>query len=364
MLCACEGQTDSGYEQAPDEYVAPYVFSVDKTEIESSGADVATFSLKDAYGREMLDGGEIQSSVNIYDTETGTRIKRLTKEFSSIEDGTFTFEATYRGVRSDNTVTVVSQNRSSYETFHKCVALYKVTSVHCPACPELSKTLHNIGDKAKDHSIVISCHGNYQAKDPFSLYVGNQDLGTWLMGQFGLNSWPVLVYDMKSAVVGASKSVDEIESNIIAYRTSNPATCGIRIISSECAVADETATVNVSASVKSSKGGDYDLGLVVICDGLVYSSGYSVDDSGIYDDVLMACNNTFAAYSSSTLQNVGKNAEKTFSLSAQMPESTYKAYADDMEIVVIAHRRTDDGYSIVDNCVLSPMGEPKDYVLN
>ena len=42
---------NQGQGDAPDEFTEPFTLSVDKAQVEASGKDIVTFSLKDAYGR-------------------------------------------------------------------------------------------------------------------------------------------------------------------------------------------------------------------------------------------------------------------------------------------------------------------------
>lgn len=361
--CGCSGQSDDNYEQISDRFVEPFTLSVDKSSIESDGHDAAIFSLKDSYGREMLEDMETMSSINIYEVSTKQRLERLTREFSSIDDGNFTFEATYQGIKSANTVSLKSQNRVKYEVFHKNVAIHKVTSVGCPACPNLSKNLHNIDEETADHIIVMECHGNYGINDPFSLYVGSQDLGTWMLMYFSKASWPTLIYDMNHAEAGVVSTTD-LQSNVYKRRVDSPATCGIKINSSSSRNDGDDTYIDVSATVKSSTSGDYDLGFAVICDGLVYRGGYSENDDGIYDDVILSLTSNFASFSLMSIESVAKDKEKTFEMTAKISTEVFKAYKNKLDIVVFAHKRTSDGNSCIDNCATCGFGESLDYRYN
>lgn len=359
-LASCHGQSDEGYEKAPEEFTGPYTLEADKESIESNGKDAVIFLLKDSYGRDILaDMNKLVAPPKIYNVETKKIIELGTNSFVSIKDGNFVFEASYLGETSANTVTVKSQNRKAYEKFRKNVTLFKSTSVNCSACPALGKNLHDLEEDMAAHTIQVSCHGNYGATDPFSVYVGTKDVGSWLMSQFGLNSWPTLIYDMHKAVAGSSMT-SEIEKNVFNCLADNPATCGIKVISSECS----GDAINVKAKVSSSTGGKYDLGLLVICDGLVYQGGYSENNDGVYNDVLITASNNFAAFASETMKQISKDAEQEFTVSAQIHSKTYESYKDKLELVVVAHRQTADGNSIIDNSVLIPLGKTSEYVLN
>ena len=58
LAASCSGTVDpdnKGQGDVPDEFTEPFTLSVDKAQVEARGKDIVTFSLKDAYGREMLD---------------------------------------------------------------------------------------------------------------------------------------------------------------------------------------------------------------------------------------------------------------------------------------------------------------------
>lgn len=359
-VASCHGQSDQQYNQMPDEFVGPYTLVTDKSTIESNGRDAVTFTLNDSYGRDiLLETDKLVAPVKIYNTVTKKIIELGTREFVSIEDGDYEFEASYLGETSSNKVTVTSVNRTKYEVYYKRVALFKATSVNCPACPALGKNLHNLDADISAHTVQVSCHGNYGTTDPFSVYVGTKDLASWLMGQFGINSWPTLVYDMNMAFAGSSMT-SMIEKNIFKCLVENPATCGIKMISSE--YADEQ--IKVTASLKSSLGAEYDLGFLVICDGLVYQGGNSVNDDGVYDDVLITASQNFAAFSTESIKQVANGSEQQFVVYAPIASKTYESFKDKLEIVLVAHRRTSDGNSIIDNSILTKFGADSEYILN
>ena len=120
MLAACSGTVDPGDINGGnvlDEYQAPYTLSVDKTEVEASGSDYVTFSLKDANGRDLLLDMNALQRVNIVSAE-GQRVNRMETKTSFVANGTYSFTATYKGRESENTVDVVAKNRRLYEVYH------------------------------------------------------------------------------------------------------------------------------------------------------------------------------------------------------------------------------------------------------
>lgn len=288
LFAACSGTIDpedQGTEQPeveiPAEYTAPFTLSVDKNEVEADGTDVVTFSLKDAYDREMLEDKKALQSINIV-SDKGIRVPRMTSTATFISNGEYNFSATFKGVKSKNTVTVTARNRAKYELYHRNVGLFKCTSVSCPACPNLGRVLNGLEGEAAEHTVVLSIHGNYSGRDPFSLYVGDTDLGSYMIGYFGGSGWPTLIYDLDKAETGSGQG-SVIESNIMQRRLDYPATCGIKV---EYVQLEGTA-LKVKASMKSSTGGDYDLACVVVRDGLEYQGGYSDNNDGVYDHVVV-----------------------------------------------------------------------------
>ena len=359
LLAACSGQIDPENDQPvviPDEYTAPFTLSADKTQVEADGKEVVTFSLKDAYDREMLSDKKALQSINIV-SDKGTRVPRMQMTATFISNGTYSFSATFKGEKSANTVEVEAVNRAKYEVFHRNVGLFKCTSVWCTACPGLARSLHNLDESAKDHSVVLAFHGNFNDVDPFSLYVGETDLGSYVMGYFRGSGWPTLVYDMNEASSGAASTTD-IEADIMARRIASPATCGIKITS----VAVEGTALKVKATMKSSTGGDYDLACAVLRDGLQFSGGYSANDDGIFDEVVVALSESFLSYyKGESVEKDGEISEEfSFDFGENVPS---QADLDSYYVAVYAHRKTSDG-STMDNIVTCGYGESVDYHYN
>ena len=364
VLAACSGTIDPEDQnqqqqpevEIPEAYTAPFTLSVDKFEVEADGRDSVIFSLKDAYDREMLEDKKALQSINIT-SDRGTRVPRMTASAKFISNGEYTFTATFKGVKSANSVEVKACNRAKYELYHKNVGLFKCTSVSCSACPTLGRTLNSLSGEAAEHSVVLSIHGNYSGKDPFALYVGNVDLGSYMIGYFGGEGWPTLIYDMDTAVTGGGQG-SVIESNIMQRRINYPATCGIKVES----VQIEGTALKVKASLKSSTGGDYDLACAVARDGLEYQGGFSDNNDGVYNHVVVALSESFMAYYDG--EEVAKDAEIseefTFDFGDQVPSA---AALKNYYVAVYAHRKTGND-SIMDNIVTCAYGKSVDYHLN
>lgn len=362
IAAACSGNIDDNdhTQDAPEDYVEPYTLAVDKTEVEASGKDTVTFSLTDAYGRDILQDRNALQVVNIV-AEDGTRVKRMTNTATYFSNGTFTYTARFMGIPSENTVTVKASNRGKYETYFRRVGLFKCTSVWCSACPALASSLHSMSDEAKEHSVVLACHGDFNYKDPFSIYVDGTDLGSYMMARFGGNGWPTLIYDLSEAETGAARQ-GEIEENIMARRAESPATCGIRISS----VTVEGSDLKVKASMKTSTGGKYDLACAVLRDGLAYAAEgvSSLDNKGIFDEVVVNLTPNFLRYNPETGRQLAKDEEYStefaFSFGEAVPSEAELAA---FRVVVYAHRATESG-STMDNIAECAYGKSVDYKLN
>ena len=342
----------------PDAFTEPFTLSVDKDEVEADGVDCVVFSLKDAYDREMLTDMRTLEKVNITSSD-GIRVPRMKTSTSFIANGTYSFTASYQGKKS-NAVEVTAKNRAKYEVFHRNVGLFKCTSVWCSACPGLGRSLHGLSGDAAEHSVVIAVHGNFQKEtygaDPFSLYVGDMDLGSYMLGRFGGQGWPTLIYDLATAETSAAPTSD-IVSNIMERRVASPATCGFKVTS----VALDGTSLKIAATMKTSTGGDYDLACAVLRNGLV-ADGFSINNDGVYDEVLVAMSESGIGY----YQGVNLAADEeysevfSFDFGSKVPTASE---LDDFYVAVYAHRKTEHG-SVMDNIVTCAYGETVDYHLN
>lgn len=355
-----QGGNENTEPQIPDEFTAPFTLSADKTEVEADGTDAVTFSLKDKYGREMLDDKKTLQDINI--TSDGVvRVPRMEKSVAFIGNGIYTFKARYNGVNSENTVEITAVNRARYEVFHKNVGLFKSTSVWCVACPKLAANLHGLSEDTKDRTVVLAFHGDFNYKDPFSLYAGNVDLGTYLMSYFEGSGWPTLVYDLDEAKTGSAGTA-VLEDNIYGRRLEHPATCGIKVSS----VAVEGTELKVKASLKTSTGGDYDLACAVLMDGLgPVADGYSLNGDGMYDEVVLNVSQNFLRYDFDTAKSLKKDGEMEREFAFDFGEGNVPA-GDVLKkyyVAVWAHKKT-DGKSVMDNIVKCSYGGTADYRYN
>ncbi len=335
-------------QEIPEEFVGPYTLSADKTEVEASGSDVVTFSLEDAYGRNILLDRKILQKVNIV-SEEGQRVPRMETATTFIANGAYTFYATYEGKESKNKVRIVAQNRGNYEKFHKNVAIYKATATWCSPCALMTRALEGLNEDTKNHSVELCWH--YQ--DNLAIYTGNAsyDCGTQIASYFGNGGVPTVVLDLQTSVM--EKSSSALETAAWNLRAKYPATCGIKVDTEYDAAESK---INVKAELTSSTGGEYDLGLAVLLNDQIIPEG--TNDGGKYSHIVCASTGNYMMYSTA-IQSVPKDGTLPLEQSIVLKNMS----PDNLSVVVFALVREGDGARI-DNIVEVGVGESIDYVYN
>lgn len=352
LAASCSGTVDPDNQEPvdiPDEFTEPFTLSADKTTVQASGKDVVTFSLKDAYGREMLDDKNTLQGVNIA-SEEGVRVTRMERTVSFIANGTYHFSAKYKGKVSANTVEIVAENRASYEKYHKNVAIYKATATWCGPCAVMTKALNGLNEDAKAHSVELCWHGQDElAVQPTGW---EYDYGSFIISYFGGSGFPTVVLDLKENTIENTSTA--LEKDIWELRASYPATCGVKL-STEYDEADQV--INATAELTSSTGGSYDMGMALLLNNQIVAGGTNED--GKYSHIVKAATGNFFMYSSQSLTRVEKDGKMTFS--QQIPAGNYKL----ADLSVVAFVLVPDGdYARMDNIVEVKAGESIDYVLN
>lgn len=154
--------------------------------------------------------------------------------------------------------------------------------------------------------------------------------------------------------MSTDRNVSGIKHILLNQIRKYPATCGIKVNSSY----DESiGEITVNASLKSSKGGEYDLVYVVVTDGLTSSGG----TENVYDYTVRAISNNFLSMSTNrrfTVEANGEHTAETFSISNAKgldPKTS--------RIVVYALRNVDDAY-LVDNITECSIDGEIDYLYN
>ena len=362
LVLSCSGASlPSDKEESGDnsESLDPssYYIYVDKTGIESDGIDKACFTIKNGKG-DVLSTYDNMGSVYYKNVATGVRLPRYSEAFTSVTDGEFEFVGIYKGKETVNSVKITSSNRSSYELYHKNVAIFKLTATTCPNCPSMSEAMNGLDQDAKDHSIVIACHN----ADQFSIKCGRSDLAGASALKIDPNlttlALPSLIYDL--AFMEGTRATSAISGFIMDRRIAAPAEVGIRIES----VALDGNVLKVKAYAKADRNGNYDMTAAILCDGLYAPDGYSID--GYYNDVAIAINEeNFINYTNNTGFTLEKGQEYgrefIFSFSDDVPS---EEYLKKLKAVVLVHKKNQKGTSEVNNSAMCLYGQSLDYKFN
>lgn len=356
-MFSCTGNVDPEDDNGGSSSGSVYTISADKTELEADASSVVTFTLKDENGTDLTltDPGSCYFMIE----ETGEYLDRLQRTYSAFDNGTYTFRGMYKGVQSENTVTVNAVNRSKYEMFHRNVAVYKMTGTWCPNCPSMTAGLNGVIPEVSSHMIILACHGNSTSEqDPYSYYVSpNVDLGNLMLSEFfEMGGFPSLVLNLNTPFVERSHSA--IEDAVNEQRRNYPATCGIKVTST-CT----GGQLSAEATLMSDKGGTYDIECAILLDNEYYPQGAEPD--GKYNHIVRGYSGNFMAYSAEQAKDVaaGEEISRTFNIAAaDVPELADNA--ENCSIVVYALRRLEDGSTMVDNIVSCPVNGTVDYVYN
>lgn len=350
-LASCSGQPEGPVDPGTDPAGEGYTISVDKSEIEADGIDRALFIVKDASGNVVSTDDKI-GSIYFKNVATGERLERRTKAFTSLENGVFEFVATVSGEETVNSVTITAKNRAKYEKFFRYVAGYKLTGTWCAYCPNMTAGVAGLSASAKDHFVEMAFHASSQGtRDPFAISYGSSDLGSHLLFAFGGMGFPSMIYNLD--VLAPDQASSAIEKVILDQRRKHPATCGIRINSS---YAD--GKIEIEAGLKSSTGGDYDLGYLILLDNQTYTAGTATD--GKYNNIVCEYSDNFMEMVKETTFKVEVDQEHTTEFTVEDVAADRVA---DLRVVVFAMRKA-GGKTIIDNLAQCKVGESVDYRYN
>ena len=351
-FAACAGTIDPA-EQGGDP-VAPFTLSADKTQIESDGADMATFTIKDANGTVLTDASHIRNTsfqiVELNEWRSGLGSSEAPNTFSSITDGTYTIKAMYNGEYCTNEVTVTSKNRINYEKFHKNVLLYRYTGTWCSACPAMTIALNNVNQYTKDHIIIMDIHGNGGGQDEFAMSATSSD-ARYVYNNIG---FPYCDYSLHGGSTEPSRSqLGTIHSWVKTVLYTYPARTGIKASS-----AIEGDVVKVNATIQASVAGEYDLACAVIKDGCVPSAADA--NEKVYDNVLVGITANYRQMVTGT-PSMQKDSERQVFL--ELPSASFKDVADKCTIILFTLTKV-NGKVVVDNATTLKIGGSVDYKYN
>lgn len=354
-MVGCGETPEPTPEPTPDDGDVVYTIAVDKDTIEADGADHVTFSILDANNNDILvneDGSDSDFLSKTYFVieDSGKRLERKTKTYSSIRNGEVTFYATIKGVRTQNTVTVKVQNRAKYEKYLQKVCVYQLTATWCGYCPQMTEGLGKLrkGENG-ENVIVLAAH----AQDDYALpWTKQYDLGTYVCMNFGGGGFPYAVYDMKFG--GGQRSESDLNSTIEKHLNAYASTCGVKISK---ATIDPQGNAEITASVKASKAGKFELGYAILADNQPSKGG----TESIYNDVVAAVSENFVQMQEGVSLAADEEYTTTFTLKVE-PFKGVSFSANDYKVVVFAHSDANGG--MVDNANACDFGKTADYVLN
>ncbi len=360
LVVGCSGTPDSG-EPTPtpnpddkEEVVDPaedtYTLVADKESVDADGVQKVTFSLLNGKGENLCESEP--GMVKITNKTTGLWLGYGKHTFVSVRNGDYEFSATYRGYDAENVVKVKFENRAKYEKYRQSVVVYKITGAWCDFCPNMTTSLHEAEKEWGEQMVVVGCHGGNNGPDPFKL---SPDVSVALLTQYKSSAYPSCVYDNNTFISGV-KDAENVKKNITEQISKYPATCGVKI--TQATLSGKTLTVK--ASLKSETGGSYDLGCVLLEDGLQYASG--TEPSGVYSNVMRGLAGSFNYYNKATAVDVAADGEihKEFTI-----EGLTVANPNNCRVVVFALVRLSNGQTITDNAAVCRVGESMNaYVLN
>ena len=333
---------------------------VDKTQIESDGRDIATFTIKDAEGNIITTEAN-KGMVFFKNVADETRLPRYSTGFTSIVDGEFEFVGIYNGEETSNSVKITSVNRASYEVFHRNVAVFKLTGTWCNNCPRMTTALHSLGEDAMAHSVILACHSEEKGH-PFYVNYGGRDLASSVFVHMGENSaaYPTNCYDLVS--LNTSSSTVTITDQIMERRLEAPASVGIKVSSVQMGTDN---VLKVSASVKASTAGTYDMACALVADDLEYVGGYTDNDQNLYSNVVLAVSgDNFLTYKSASVFDLNKDAEYSRDFEFAFAGTPSEELLQNLRAVILVHKKNDDGSSEINNCAECAVGQTLDYMYN
>ena len=321
------------------------VLSIDKQTIEANGTDAVTFSLT-LDGAELMGNDATLSNVRIKHEVGDVKLDRYTTKFTAVKNGDYSFVATYKGQQSKNSVHVKARNREKYEPYGQKIVVYKITGTWCGYCPMMTAALKNVNQMWKNNMIVVAMHNGDRWSLPSS---SGGDLAGAMLSRFGGTGLPSCVYDL--SFLDSQRTPTAIDGILFEQLRDVPATCGVKI--SQAMLLN--GTLNISASIHSPKGGEYDLGYVVLLDNQYYTGGTATDNT--YSDIAYATSDNLMAMSDSRFTlAAGEELTKRFSVKNLPSEQ-----ADNLRVMVFALSKS-GGKTIVDNANVCAVGGTADYM--
>lgn len=318
---ACGGDSNSGEEK--DELI----LTVDKTVLLADGEDYATLSV-------LYNGKDVSSASIISVSAEASSLKG--NIFSTTKVGTYNFQATYEGKKSNN-VTIQVGGES---VFRKNLLFQMFTSVDCPNCPAKKMLLGSIRTSFPEEVFIICYHGNLEVTNPFATPESLKALA-FLWDELGKKGRFAPAFYDYIAEIDAHNMKD-----VVKERLTMKGEQGIALSTSL-----EGSLAKISVKVKTLKplDGDYRLVVSLSEDNCMYTTTR-------HDDVFRYCLTDLKGDQVSGL-SANEEWEKTYEKSIS-PD--YKK--EDMKVTAYLIHYGTDGKEVV-NCLGVKLGSSQDYIM-
>lgn len=252
----------------------------DKTEIVADGVDVV--NLRVMYGSENITSKQtlvitVKSANGEHTLAPGVGC------FSTNVAGKYTFTAKYYyggDILSDNSVTVEARDSGKGESkYYQKMLGMQFTSVLCPSCPALSKSIEAVQDAYPGRIVNLSFHVSAMGTDPMALRMSDLFF-TNLKVSDGLPAFTFNVRKSSDHIVSEyGKIVEEMERQLGNY----PASCGVAL---DTSVEGEEATITVKITSETASAMKYHL--FIVEDGLEYDQ-MGADSDYRHNNVVRWC---------------------------------------------------------------------------
>lgn len=239
---SCSGNSDETEELA-------LTLKVDKTTLDANGRDAATFTVKQG-------STDVSSEATIRCITDGKNLSGCT--FSTETPGSYTFEATYKGVTSSPVTLQANEVIAVTSKFVRRVCAMEFTGVWCAECPKnITKFTYLLDSSYKDIVYLMAFHDNGTDTDPMHI-----DESAQIARAFKQTSYPAFVVDMRQ---GSVMTIDYAAMRTMFNTSLNdyPAHCGTAISS---VYNESTAQAKVTVKITSEKTSEYRLILYAVED--------------------------------------------------------------------------------------------------
>lgn len=266
-------------------------------------------------------------------------------EFSTLQEGTYIFRATYKGVHSQTTNVEAISAESRFER-HIC--LMDFTSASCTNCPQGMRNINarlQFNSKLRNSLHIMGMHCSYYTD------VMQIDVADEIYAAFRCTVYPSFLIDMRDAGPLTSEGMDAMDKGIERSFEEYPAHSDVALV---VTYDEATRQGSVEATVFSESDDNYRLALYIVEDNV---KGYQKDGSLSFDDynhrhvVRQMVSNSFMGDS---LGNIGREEEKSTNYNFTIDEGWN---AEKVEIYALLF----DGTQTVNNVAVCALNSSVDY---